>query len=110
MRVHDMAMAEADRRINALGEVKAEAFDVPRADSVDLWIDKRCYIFFPKAVANTIVFDLKPTEAYPAGCRFVWEMQVWGLTPGKHMTPCAGGTPSPRVPIRPWLTSRCGAT
>lgn len=85
MRVHDMAMAEVDKRINALGEVKAEAFDIPRADSVDLWIDKRCYIFFPKAVANTIVFDLKPAEAYPAGCRFVWEMQVWGLTPGKHV-------------------------
>lgn len=85
MRVHDMAMAEVDRRIKALGEVKAEAFDAPLADSVDLWVDKRCRIFSPKAVANTIVFDLKPTEAHPADSRFVWEMHVWGLTPGKQV-------------------------
>lgn len=32
-------------------------------------------------MTNMVVFDLKPTEAYPADGRFVWEMQVWGLTP-----------------------------
>ena len=85
MRVHDMAMAETDRRIKALGEVEAETFDVLPSDSVDLWVGKRCYIFFPKAMTNMVVFDLKPTEAYPADGRFVWEMQVWGLTPEKHV-------------------------
>ena len=71
MRVHDMAMAETDRRIKALGEVEAETFDVLPSDSVDLWVGKRCYIFFPKAMTNMVVFDLKPTEAYPADGRFV---------------------------------------
>ena len=36
-------------------------------------------------MTNMVVFDLKPTKAYPADGRFVWEMQVWGLTPEKHV-------------------------
>lgn len=84
MRVYDMAMEEVDERIKDLGDVKAEAFDAFDADSIDLWVDKKYYVFSSKAVSNLLVFDLNPSEPYPADSRFVWEMQLWGLAMDKN--------------------------
>lgn len=83
MQVYDRAIEEVDERIKDMGDMQVEAFDAPYADSINVWVDKKYYVFFPKAVSNMVVFDLKPVEPYSADSRFVWEMQFWGLSSDK---------------------------
>ena len=82
MGVYERMIKDIDMRVDALGDIQAEAVSSSR-DSVDIW-PRRTYLFLsPNMLFNGTNFDIRPEESYPSGSIFVLGMRVWGLD--KHM-------------------------
>jgi hypothetical protein len=81
LRVYNLATADVKQQIAAIGDVKPEAAPSSNEDSLNIWIFRKYYEFIPRSLSNTVVFDLRPNDAYPSGSAFVLGMQVWGVLP-----------------------------
>ncbi|MDR2121180.1 MAG: DUF4296 domain-containing protein [Tannerella sp.] len=82
MRVHKAALAEVQKRIDALGDVAPESVSESNRDSLDIWNFRRYYELSPRMLDNMIVFDIEPGGgAYSSGSAFVFGVNVWGITP-----------------------------
>jgi hypothetical protein len=81
LHVHKSALAEVENRITELGNVAPEATPDANRDSLDVWIFHRYFELSPRALTNTVVFDIEPDVAYSSGSTFVFGMNVWGVTP-----------------------------
>lgn len=81
MKVYDRVLADVNKRIDALGDVQADAAPVSNSDSVNIWPRRAYLTFSPKAVFNGVTFDIKPDAAYSSGSVFVLGARLWGLNP-----------------------------
>lgn len=81
MRIYNLALADVKQQIAAIGDIKPAMAPSSNVDSLDIWIFRKYYEFYPHALSNTIIFDLQPDDLYSSGSAFVLSMQVWGITP-----------------------------
>jgi hypothetical protein len=81
MQIYNRALADVKRKIEEIGDIKPEIVATSGEDSVDIWIFRKYHELSPRALSNTVIFDLLPNEAYSSGSTFVLGLQVWGITP-----------------------------
>ncbi|MDR1602449.1 MAG: DUF4296 domain-containing protein [Tannerella sp.] len=81
MRISKSALAEVQKRIDALGDAVPEPVPESNRDSLDIWIFRRHYELSPRMLEHMIAFDIEPGAAYSPGSAFVLGLNVWGITP-----------------------------
>lgn len=72
-------IAELERRIADLGDVRADNMPASRMDSVDIWTYRTHMKLVPDGLFSGLVFDFQPTTNYTSGSVFVLGMNVWGF-------------------------------
>ncbi|MDR2470124.1 MAG: DUF4296 domain-containing protein [Tannerella sp.] len=80
MRIFESALVDIKRQIEIIGDIKPDAAPASNADSLDIWMQHKYYVFSPRSHVNRIIiFDLQPDEAYSSGSTFVLGLEVWGM-------------------------------
>ncbi|MDR2231739.1 MAG: DUF4296 domain-containing protein [Tannerella sp.] len=82
MQVNNMALADVKKKIEEMGPVGPDNNKTVNEDSVDIWSTDRYYEFYPAALSNTIIFNIKGTDDYSSGSIFVLGLNVFGLAQG----------------------------
>jgi len=84
MRIYKMVTNDISESIAKLGDIKPNPLsgEMSTRDSIDVWIDNNSYIFHPKQIFQTLIFEISPERPYSAGSSYVMGLSVWGLSPG----------------------------